>query len=741
MRTYPTQDKRSASWKDIGWATLAYAALTVIMTYPAALHPVTLMVTESGDPLIDLYMCREWMHSLAEGRIPVFCADIGRPFGYPFAFTPLGQYHAVLYMLLHPFCNDTLIHNIFFFSSFILAGVGAYLLAIELTGHKRASLLAGVIYAFGAPHAMQSLAHTPSMTVQWIPLFLLFWFRFIRNPNRQHLLLSVLFFALVACSDPYQSIFCIFLGGLYLFYHWWSNHTKGQYPYLLLERWLTLFCALTLLVLLPPLWHQIWMEKQGYKLSWDPASFFRSSVPLVAYFVPSKFHFLGRIFTVDYVIPGQTSAIEELCSYYGVLTIFLVILAFALGVRFPNRSYVWCSLLACVFLSWAPILHLRGYALYQYLPILGHMRSCNRWNIPGGLMLALLASAGFTAVEWHGSKFLDRRGIHSSLHKVWAWAWFLFATIFTSLDLCIAPYPVTRIPDLPPFFKNHPPPAKDECILELPVFSPGASSAGGLMTYWQSYHRWPTTGGYTAYAMPHHTLWSNSPFGTQCFMEEKPDPLRDIVAWDCRRFLDAHKVRYVILHSQEHQEISPEVYERLSTQIRAWMQASPVYQDSDTTVYDPRLIDSDRDYAIILQDGFHGKEHCGDVVFRYAGEKSRVRLFLKNESQGFVTFKANSIHQARRLRVLLDGCAIGRCEISPNKATFQTRPLRLGAGEHELLILADGSFRPPVAGFDLTGDKDTSDLSLCFYKIDWVRSDDGTCFMDGVKRLESKQGL
>lgn len=213
------------------------------------------------------------------------------------------------------------------------------------------------------------------------------------------------------------------------------------------------------------------------------------------------------------------------------------------------------------------------------------------------------------------------------------------------------------------------------------------------------------------------TAW---PGGVNSFMQTRHIlPFRDIVAWDCKSFLYAHKVRYVILHSQEHQEIAPEAYERLSAQLRAWMQAPPIYRDSYTTVYAPWRIDSARNYAIILQDGFYGKEYYGDRVFRYTREKSCVRLFLENDTQGFVTFEANSVYRARGLRVMLDGCEIGHCEVPRYRATFHTKPLRLRAGEHELLFLAEGSFRPIDHGVNL----DVRDLSICFYKIDWVRLD------------------
>ena len=617
MELHLSQDKKNVSWKDVGWATLAYAALTAIMTYPAILHPFTIMVGHLYDPLLSLYMCREWMHSLAEGHIPVFCPDIGRPFGYPFAFTSLLQYHAVLYMLLHPFCSDTLIHNIFFSSSFILAGLGAYLLAVELIGDKRACFLAGVIYSFGAPHAMHAWAHAPTMTIQWIPLFLLFWLRLVRNPSCRPMLLAVLFFVLAACSDPYQAILCVFLGSIYLLYDWWVRRPAGIFPYRILGRWLALFCLLTLILLVPLLWPMVWMVAHGYRMSWPAESFFLHSVPFWAWLVPTTSHLSGHIYGLTY--PYEA----ELCSYHGVFTVLLAISALVLRARFPERSYFLCAFAACVFLSWASILQWKGYSLYQYLPVLNSMRSPNRFNIPGGLMLALIAAAGFIAVQRYVSKFLERTGCKSFLHKLWEGGWFRFVLVFMSLDLCIAPYPGAPIPDLPHFFKTFPPPARDECILELPIFGPGCTE-GALATYWQSYHRWPTTSGYMASTMPYHALWFNSPFGMRYFSEKKTEPFSDIVAWDCKAFLDAYKVRYVILYSPEHQAISQEAYGRLSAHLRAWMQAPPIYQDSATTVYDPRLIDSARDYGIRLCDGFYATGHSGGRAFRHVREQSRI---------------------------------------------------------------------------------------------------------------------
>jgi hypothetical protein len=700
-------------WRGIGWIILVYTALTAILTYPVVLHPSALVAASSrNDVFLALYMFRTWMHALASGRLPLFCSDINWPVGIPFAATSLFQYQTAVYLLLHPLCNTTLIFNILFFSPFVLAGLGAYLLAKELLGDTRASFLAGLVYAFGAPHSLPATtAHVTTFTLQWIPFFLLFWIRLIKMPNWKNLVLSILFYVMAACSDPYQIFFCTLLGGLYLLFHALTRPRKGISHFLVLAKWLYLFSVATLLVLIPLFEPLLWQFRHFGSMTWGP-DIAKHSVHVLAWVVPSRYHVLHRICPISYPMPyGPIIA----CSYHGVFAIFFSLVAIMLKPRFRERAYCIVSFGVCVFAAWAPALVWRGHCLWTQIPLLRQMRSPNRFNVAGSLMYALLTAAGFAALRHYGTLRCIKKGYKTGRSKRWGTLAFVVLVGLMSMDLSIAPYRVSKIPDMPDFFRTFPAPQKGEGILELPICGSG-SPRYGLSNYWQSYHRWPTSAYYMACTkFGRNMVWRQSPFCGVNYHSEGNHPFKDIVAWDCKAFLLAHHVRYVVQHIsgsivEESDEIDAVCIERMQNAIQTWMYAPPIYSDASILVYDPARIETSRNPAFGLGDGFTGILTADDRAFRCSEKCARVTMFASTSCQGSITIVADSPSHPRKLRVTLDGLEIGNWQIPIKTTQFRTKSVQLNPGVHEVLLLH---------GEDT---EDNRGRAFRFYQIDWAPS-------------------
>ena len=78
--------------------------------------------------------------------------------------------------------NLILSYNLLFLSSFVLSGLGMYLLVRELLGERpgvtQAAFVAGLIFAF-VPIRIAQVAHIQSVSSQWMPLALYGFRRFI----------------------------------------------------------------------------------------------------------------------------------------------------------------------------------------------------------------------------------------------------------------------------------------------------------------------------------------------------------------------------------------------------------------------------------------------------------------------------------------------------------------------------------------------------------------------------------
>jgi hypothetical protein len=67
--------------------------------------------------------------------------------------------------------NIILSYNLLFLSTFVLSGLGMFLLVREITGSARAGLAAGMIYAF-APYRVPQFSHLQVISSQWMPFVL-----------------------------------------------------------------------------------------------------------------------------------------------------------------------------------------------------------------------------------------------------------------------------------------------------------------------------------------------------------------------------------------------------------------------------------------------------------------------------------------------------------------------------------------------------------------------------------------
>ncbi|MGH9257005.1 MAG: hypothetical protein ACRD3C_20795 [Vicinamibacterales bacterium] len=67
--------------------------------------------------------------------------------------------------------NPILCYNLLFLSTFVLSGLGMYLLVRELTGNGRAAFVAGLLFAFD-PYRLPQSGHLQVLSSQWMPFVL-----------------------------------------------------------------------------------------------------------------------------------------------------------------------------------------------------------------------------------------------------------------------------------------------------------------------------------------------------------------------------------------------------------------------------------------------------------------------------------------------------------------------------------------------------------------------------------------
>lgn len=118
-------------------------------------------------------------------------------------------------------------YNLILLFAFVSAGFAAFLLAFSFTKNYFASLVAGYIYTFSQFHFAHGQGHLQTVTIQFIPLFILSWWKFLRKPSIIWALGSAFFLYLNLLADYYFFFYCVLFA--LLFYLWKLFQSKDLF--------------------------------------------------------------------------------------------------------------------------------------------------------------------------------------------------------------------------------------------------------------------------------------------------------------------------------------------------------------------------------------------------------------------------------------------------------------------------------------------------------------------------------
>jgi hypothetical protein len=193
----------------VGGATVLFAILTAIMTWPQAIVLSTHAVDDQ-DVFFNLWRLRWFAHALSS-HVSLFDANIFHPERGVLAYSDALLVEGVLGApLLYAGVPPVLVHNLLLLGAFVVSGVGMFVLARHLTGSTGGAVAAGVIFAF-APYRFAHYIHLELQWAIWSPWA--FWGlqRTIETGSIRFGLLTGLCLALQMASSVYYGIFLFVL--------------------------------------------------------------------------------------------------------------------------------------------------------------------------------------------------------------------------------------------------------------------------------------------------------------------------------------------------------------------------------------------------------------------------------------------------------------------------------------------------------------------------------------------------
>ena len=387
-------------------ALLLYTLLTVIMTWPLALHLTSAIPGDSFDGWQNFWNLWWVKLALIDRQTTPFVTDLlYAPTGVGLYFHTLNPFNGLATLPVQLAGGLYLAYNAVVLISWVLGGYGVFLLSLWVLkrvlgiGYWRlstqypipniqypAAFVAGLIFTFAPFHMAHLLGHMQVMSLEWMPFYILYLLRATtpdrcadRNqlkgeqsysahlsgvsPRLRDALLAGFFLVLVGLCDWYFVLYLFLFTGFYLVldigYWVFRRRTEAvlrntQYAIRMIAP--AALSGLVFLLLLSPLLVPMISEALRFSFMQRPASdLYIFSATVADFFVPNRLHPLFR--PESFTWPGnQIAPVSERTIALGYTALLLAGLGTVWAWR---RSRFWLGLAAFfLLLALGPALHL-----------------------------------------------------------------------------------------------------------------------------------------------------------------------------------------------------------------------------------------------------------------------------------------------------------------------------------------------------------------------------------------------
>ena len=509
-------------WLDFG-ALVYFVAVTVWLTWPLTSR-LTTALSASPDSLLNLWALGWNYHVLPTAPLAYFDANIFAPRPDTLAYS---EHLFAVALVAWPFYafsgNLVLAYNVAMALSFVLSGLGMYLLTRDLTGSRWAALAAGTVF-LAAPYRLLHLLHVQLLTLQWFPF--VFWclYRFLREGRIRWLAGVVAFSLLQALSCNYYAVYLAFAIVVFALVLLAVGHS-------LLSRRLVLLLAgggLLVGALAAPFFapYQRNRESGFYRRYEDVVHF---SAEVSDYFRPSSFNKAPHWKW----LPPQVRS--EKALFPGFLAFGLAILGLRSAyvgtsgdpLRRMMMIFFFVAALCAVVLSLGPELRLGDRVLtLPYRFFYRHVPGFNGMRVPARIfVLALLGGSVF--VGW-GAARLTRW--HSSIAGPVLLAFLLFEYRTYPLSRAMPP-----APEIPAVYKELAKAPSPGAVLVLPIHEGEQITKESLYMYYSTAHWKPLVNGFSGW-------WPNDYWELVGRLRHFP------TSRTLRYLLERAPVRYIVVH-------------------------------------------------------------------------------------------------------------------------------------------------------------------------------------------------
>ena len=337
-----------------------YFIFFCILSYPLILQFSTHFFADQGDGLQHVWNIWWVNKALTElHQLPWQTHYLHYPYGVSLLGHALDPFNGFMGIFLLKFLTLIEVYHFIIVFSFVGGGLTAFLLAYYFTKSYWGSIIAGFIFTFSNYHFAHARGHLELVSLEWIPLFVLFWYMLLAKPRIVTAIASaIVLFAVLLCSY-YYFLYCVMIACLIV--GWYGIQKKDIFFFLRKEH-LVPFTAffVGLLVTAGPLVVSFLLLNMRDPLvgAHLPKLF---SLDLLAPFIPGG-HWRFAHLTHSYWsnLPGN---ITESSVHIGLAVLYVLIFTWVKRRKFPAQGLkLWYFILIFfTVMGLGPVLHIWGW--------------------------------------------------------------------------------------------------------------------------------------------------------------------------------------------------------------------------------------------------------------------------------------------------------------------------------------------------------------------------------------------
>ena len=288
--------------------------------------------------------------------------------------------------------------NIYWIFSFILAGMGMFLLVKKLIKSNSAAFIAGLIFAFSPTHFAYAQGYGGATHIEWIPFFVYFLIKLFEKYKISDFILGGVFYLFIYVNEPHFTLYISIFALLFVIYKIFKN------PQILKNRRFQTFLIISTILLLIAIGSQYY-KRSGVTLTADLGQVIEFSNDSLSIVTPPVFHRIWGDYFSPYVNSNYTGNSAENTIYLGLITAFLILLAVIKRKKIKDFYFWFFGGLFFFILSLGPFIHFEGlikpmipsvyFIFYEYFPGFENIRSVGRIFIVSSLCFSILAGWGF----------------------------------------------------------------------------------------------------------------------------------------------------------------------------------------------------------------------------------------------------------------------------------------------------------------------------------------------------------